>query len=165
MWLVTCLSWSCTRDNTTATASGAADTPLIATALGTPLAPGATEFAGAARCQSCHVEQFRAWRASTHGTAGGPTAGTDRVPVIAPFDGTALRFRDATVIPRQRNATHISNAAGQCQTLFEQFYSHGIIFDVMRDTPQISEHPCCRPSMVQWARNAQRVFQHVAGLR
>ncbi len=103
VWLVTCLSWSCTRDNTTATASGAADTPLIATALGTPLAPGATEFAGAARCQSCHVEQFRAWRASTHGTAGGPTAGTDRVPVIAPFDGTALRFRDATVIPRQRN--------------------------------------------------------------
>ncbi len=99
---VACPNWSCTRGTTAATASDD-DTPLIATALGTPLAPDASEFAGATSCQSCHVEQFSAWRTSTHGTAGGTTMGPDRVPVIAPFDGEALQFRDATVIPRQHN--------------------------------------------------------------
>ena len=101
-WIVglAIVSASCSRDTANETVS---DVPLIATALGQPTAPAAADFAGAARCKECHVEQFSAWRASTHGTAGGTTTGTDRVPLIAPFDGKALRFRDATVIPGQHN--------------------------------------------------------------
>ena len=104
--LLACAVASCTRgdsegDNTT---SGA---ELTAASLGPPpVAPAPGEFAGAEACQSCHAEQFSAWRTSTHGTAGGaPGTGAnagDRVRVIAPFNGTLIRFRDATVIPRQQ---------------------------------------------------------------
>ena len=61
-----------------------------------PRAPSPSEFAGAEQCQSCHAVQYAAWRGSTHGKAGG-TPGD--VAVIAPFDGTPIRFRDAVVIP------------------------------------------------------------------
>ena len=61
-----------------------------------PRAPSAADFAGADRCASCHAAQYTAWRVSTHGTAGG-APGT--VKVIAPFNGTPIRFRDAVVIP------------------------------------------------------------------
>lgn len=59
-------------------------------------APSASEFVGAERCASCHATQYAAWRGSTHGQAGGAPAS---VKVIAPFNGTPIQFRDATVIP------------------------------------------------------------------
>ena len=61
-----------------------------------PFAPVASDFAGADRCASCHATQYAAWRGSTHGQAGG-VPGT--VKVIAPFNGTPIRFRDALVVP------------------------------------------------------------------
>ena len=54
------------------------------------------DFAGSQACSQCHTKQFAAWEGSTHGHAGG-TPTPDRV--IAPFDGTPLRFRDAVVTP------------------------------------------------------------------
>ena len=54
------------------------------------------EFVGARRCAGCHEQQFAAWERSTHGRAGGDPAQR----AIAPFNGVAIRFRDATVIPR-----------------------------------------------------------------
>lgn len=54
-------------------------------------------FVGAERCAGCHGEQMDAWRTSTHAHAGGPPG---RVRLVAPFDGTPLRFADAEVIPR-----------------------------------------------------------------
>lgn len=61
------------------------------------------DFAGAEACASCHAEQYQAWSGSTHGRAGGPP-GPD--VVIAPFDGRAIRFADATVTPRVRGGTY-----------------------------------------------------------
>ncbi|MEW6269777.1 MAG: hypothetical protein AB1689_10835, partial [Thermodesulfobacteriota bacterium] len=55
------------------------------------------DFVGAEACRECHAEQYAAWAGSTHGNAGG--APSD-VRLIAPFDGTPLRFADATVTPR-----------------------------------------------------------------
>lgn len=56
----------------------------------------AEDFVGAGTCGSCHREQHEAWSASTHGNAGGPP---NAETVIAPFDGTPIRFRDALVTP------------------------------------------------------------------
>jgi len=61
-----------------------------------PRAPVSSDFAGSDRCASCHQAQYAAWRGSTHGTAGGAPGS---VKVIAPFNGTPIRFRDALVIP------------------------------------------------------------------
>jgi tetratricopeptide (TPR) repeat protein len=55
------------------------------------------QFVGAEACAACHAAQVHAWRGSTHGRAGGAPL---RAGVIAPFDGTPIRFRDATVTPR-----------------------------------------------------------------
>jgi tetratricopeptide (TPR) repeat protein len=66
-------------------------------------------FVGADACADCHVEQFGAWRRSTHGHAGGPPSPST---VIAPFDGTPIRFRDATVTPRiARPVTYVFDVA------------------------------------------------------
>ncbi len=54
------------------------------------------DFAGAATCAACHATQSAAWSRSTHGRAGGVPSPS---LVIAPFDGTPIRFRNATVIP------------------------------------------------------------------
>ena len=62
-----------------------------------PAVPVASDFAGSERCASCHAQQYSAWRASTHGKAGG-TPGD--VKVIAPFSGAPITFRDAVVIPK-----------------------------------------------------------------
>ncbi len=55
------------------------------------------DFAGAEACASCHAEKYEAWATSTHGRAGG-----DPAPdlLLAPFDGTPIRFADAVVVPR-----------------------------------------------------------------
>ncbi|NNF28185.1 MAG: hypothetical protein HKN73_13255 [Gemmatimonadetes bacterium] len=59
--------------------------------------PGPAAFAGAESCQDCHENQYADWALSTHGRAGGaPSPGT----VVAPFDGSPIRFSDALVWPR-----------------------------------------------------------------
>lgn len=54
------------------------------------------DFVGAEVCQGCHVEIYGAWRGSTHGRAGGPPTSERVLPA---FDGTPIRFQDATVVP------------------------------------------------------------------
>ncbi|MDH5760325.1 MAG: tetratricopeptide repeat protein [Gemmatimonadota bacterium] len=61
------------------------------------------DFSGAEACRECHAGEYAAWAGSTHGRAGG-SAGPG--VVIAPFDGRAIRFADATVIPRVRGGVH-----------------------------------------------------------
>ena len=56
----------------------------------------AEDFVGSAACAGCHAAQYEAWVASTHGRAGGEATPET---VIAPFDGTPIVFRDATVLP------------------------------------------------------------------
>lgn len=55
------------------------------------------DFVGSERCVECHATQVAAWRGSTHAAAGGAPGA---VRLIAPFDGTPIRFSDAEVIPR-----------------------------------------------------------------
>ena len=57
----------------------------------------ASDYAGTEQCVECHRAEADAWRGSTHARAGGPPV---RVNVLAPFDGTPIRFADATVTPR-----------------------------------------------------------------
>lgn len=61
------------------------------------------DFVGADACAGCHRAEYDAWRASTHGRAGGD-ATPDRV--IAAFNGAAIRFRDAVVTPRVRGGRY-----------------------------------------------------------
>jgi tetratricopeptide (TPR) repeat protein len=61
-----------------------------------PVIPVAANFVGSERCASCHQQQYAAWRGSTHGKAGGVPGD---VKVIAPFNGTPIRFRDGVVVP------------------------------------------------------------------
>lgn len=58
--------------------------------------PVYADFLGADACAECHSAEYVEWTTSTHSRAGGlPT----RERVIGPFDGRALRFRDAVVTP------------------------------------------------------------------
>lgn len=97
---------ACAGDDDAGLAGDGDATPLTAVALpAPPPGPSPADFAGSPTCASCHVDQYTAWRRSTHGTAGGvPGSTTNPVRVIAPFNGTAIRFRDAVVIPRQSGA-------------------------------------------------------------
>ncbi|HET7566086.1 MAG TPA: tetratricopeptide repeat protein, partial [Gemmatimonadaceae bacterium] len=61
------------------------------------------DFVGSEACASCHQREYAAWTRSTHGRAGG-TPSPQRV--IADFDGTPIRFKDATVIPAVRNGVY-----------------------------------------------------------
>jgi len=98
------------------------ETPLTTAALPTPPpGPAAADFAGSASCASCHTAQSAAWRASTHGTAGGvPGSATNGVRVIAPFSGSPIRFRDGEVIPRQRGGRFefVVRRAGERDTAY-----------------------------------------------
>ncbi len=58
-----------------------------------------SDFVGAKACRGCHLREYEAWKASTHGTAGAERPGS--ADVLAPFDGTPLHFADATVIPER----------------------------------------------------------------
>lgn len=91
----------CSRDTG---GSGEGSTTVLTTGAlpAPPPPPSAADFAGAGSCQSCHATEFATWQRSTHGTAGGvPGRAGSNVRVIAPFDGTPIRFRDAVVIPQQ----------------------------------------------------------------
>ena len=90
-----------------AIASCGGDRPPTSTALlPFPAPPSAApptvsrgDFVGSEACSACHAEQYAAWARSTHGSAGGEP-GPD--VVIAPFDGTPIRFVDGVVVPRIR---------------------------------------------------------------
>lgn len=109
---VLAVTWSCARDSdadadadapgtTTARALASAPIPPL------PAGPPREDFAGSASCAACHTSEFAAWRTSTHGSAGGrPGLPSDDVRVIAPFDGTPLRFRDAVVTPQRDGAVY-----------------------------------------------------------
>ena len=71
--------------------------PFPAPAQAEPPAIAAAAYVGTAQCAACHRAEAEAWRGSTHARAGGPPGSVD---VIAPFDGTPIRFADAEVIPR-----------------------------------------------------------------
>lgn len=54
------------------------------------------DFVGSDECEECHKPEYDAWKASTHGNAGGSPA---EVRIIAPFGGRPILFRDAVVTP------------------------------------------------------------------
>jgi len=54
------------------------------------------DFAGSEACARCHEKQYRVWKESTHGRAGGAPG---EVKMMARFDGQPMRFHDATVTP------------------------------------------------------------------
>ncbi|MEK7730176.1 MAG: multiheme c-type cytochrome, partial [candidate division KSB1 bacterium] len=63
------------------------------------------DFMGAEACAPCHAEQYALWKKSTHGNAGGAPGETN---VIAPFNGEALQFKDARVVPsRKQNGEYV----------------------------------------------------------
>lgn len=65
-------------------------------------AAAAGDFVGSEACATCHRAAFSAWSRSTHASAGGPPGS---VRLLTVFDGKAIRFRDATVIPEARGGT------------------------------------------------------------
>ena len=71
--------------------------PFPAPAQATPTPVASSEFVGSERCAECHRAEADAWSTSTHAKAGGQPGSVD---VIAPFDGTPIRFADAEVVPR-----------------------------------------------------------------
>lgn len=70
---------------------------ILATGAMPQTPPG---IAGSEACRACHQAQYDAWARSTHGTAGGPPG---PATVIAPFDGSEIRFADAVVSPVVRD--------------------------------------------------------------
>ncbi len=77
---------------------GDGSVPAFPEAPAQAAAPPFEDFAGAQACAECHADEYRTWRASTHGRAGGDPA---VVELLRPFDGKAIRFRDAEVTPRR----------------------------------------------------------------
>lgn len=62
------------------------------------------DFAGAQACRTCHIDAYQDWSKSAHGLAGGvPSPKT----VVAPFDGTPIRFADAVVTPKTIGARYV----------------------------------------------------------
>lgn len=93
---------ACSGENEPAqVTSGSLDFPPPPSASATTTSRA--DFAGADACRACHQDQYDAWKGSTHGRAGG-SAGPD--VVIAAFDGSPIRFLDATVIPRIRGGVY-----------------------------------------------------------
>src|SRR5205085_5964246 len=68
------------------------------------------DFAGCEACVRCHEKQYKLWKDSTHGRAGGKPG---EAKIIARFDGQPIRFKDANVTPRV-------NAQGAYQFVVEQ---------------------------------------------
>ena len=84
---------------------------------------GAADFIGSARCAECHADQVAAWRGSTHARAGGAPAS---VALVAPFDGTPIRFSDAEVIPRSSGG-RVSFTVRQSGTTDRVFEVDGVV--------------------------------------
>ena len=63
----------------------------------------ANDFVGTASCAGCHATQHEAWSKSTHGRAG---EAPPRDLLLRRFDGTPIRFRDATVEPVTRGGQY-----------------------------------------------------------
>lgn len=87
-------------------------TPFPAPRAATDDAPAVAlaDFTGAESCAGCHAAQYTQWRTSVHGRAGGaPSAAT----VIAPFNGTPIQFKDATVTPTVRGGEYLFIVAQQ----------------------------------------------------
>jgi tetratricopeptide (TPR) repeat protein len=76
--------------------------PFPAPAHATAAPISVAEYVGTDTCAGCHREIADTWRNSTHARAGGSPG---QVNVIAPFDGTPIRFADAEVIPRSSGGT------------------------------------------------------------
>jgi len=113
--LVAIAAWLVNRTPGSTSPTSLAELPPPADTV-TPAAPARSEFVGAERCASCHATQYAAWRGSTHGTAGGVPGS---VKIIAPFNGTAIRFRDAEVIPATgRGYTFTVRQAGRPDRVF-----------------------------------------------
>lgn len=104
--------------------AAASDSPPYdpAAIAGSPAHPGREpvfeDFVGSDACAQCHAGQFALWRESTHGRAGG--APSPSVAVMD-FDGTVLRFADATVHlevdPDGRFLYHVDQQGRSRQTL------------------------------------------------
>ena len=62
------------------------------------------DFIGAEACAPCHAAQYAQWKKSTHGNAGGEPG---QARVIAKFNGEPLHFKDAVVIPSQKNGEYV----------------------------------------------------------
>src|SRR5262245_58668488 len=61
------------------------------------------DFVGSQSCASCHAAEYAAWSKSTHGRAGQAPPGD---LLLRRFDGTPIRFRDATVQPTMSNGKY-----------------------------------------------------------
>src|ERR1043166_1161422 len=59
--------------------------------------PAFEDFVGSEAGAKCHEKQYKLWKESTHGRAGGDPR---EVKIIARFDGQPMRFKDASVTPR-----------------------------------------------------------------
>ena len=86
--------------------------------------PTFADFVGAEACAECHTEKYEAWRASTHARAGGPPT---RARVIGPFDGRALRFRDATVTPSVSPSGKFTFTVAQRDRATREFEVHAVV--------------------------------------
>src|SRR5688572_16961994 len=86
--------------------------------------PTFADFVGADACAECHAEKYDAWRASTHGRAGGPPT---RDRVIGPFDGRPLRFSDATVTPRVTAGGTFTFTVAQRGRPTREFEVHAVV--------------------------------------
>ena len=93
--LVTLLAAACSDRTGDAGGRAAGPGPSDAAAYATTQVTR-QDFVGSAACSACHADQYSRWATSTHGRAGGEP---DPETVIAPFDGSPIVFRDATVLP------------------------------------------------------------------
>ncbi len=86
--------------------------------------PAFEDFAGAESCKECHQQQYDDWVESTHGNAGGEPDGET---VIAPFDGTPIRFADALVTPTVNDAGEFQFVVQQPEKETQAFTVAGVI--------------------------------------
>jgi len=82
--------------------------PFPEATKGSPGKVNRSQFAGSLACKSCHAEEYREWKGSTHAKAGGLPR---EVKIIARFDGRPLRFKGATVTPRKNGSEYVFDVA------------------------------------------------------
>ena len=57
------------------------------------------DFLGSEACRQCHAAEYKSWKESTHGNAGGSPS---EVAILGKFDGKPRQFKEATVQPVKR---------------------------------------------------------------